>query len=157
MNIWLRYLAVVTFVGNGFTAAWNLIALGRTIRIGALSEGGFGLIAFNLVFSFAAIALAVLVAAPARQSVSLSTKVIAAVSVVGGGVGALSSAMGLYTRGREPLVGLSTDGLAVAVDVLIRQQAWENAFFSACTLALAILVIASRRSGGRRAVAQTMG
>jgi hypothetical protein len=36
------------------------------------------------------------------------------------------------------------DGLAVAVDVLIFERSVQGAFFSACTLALAIVVVCQR-------------
>jgi hypothetical protein len=148
MSVWLRYLAVVVLVGNGFTAVWNLIALGRSIHLGASSADEVGLMAFNLVFSFAAIALAVLIAVPTRRGVDLRTKVIAAPSIVSGGLGILSAAMVLYARASQPAVDPLTGGLDAAIGVLTMERGVQNAFFSACTLALAIAVIASRRSSG---------
>jgi hypothetical protein len=143
MSIWLRYLAIAALVGNGLTAFWNLIGLGRMTLQGSLA-GGIDRLALNLFFSLAAIVLAALIAAPTRRDVSLRTKIIAVPSVLGGGLGVLSSAMLLYPRADQPQTSLSTD--ALAVDLLVMERAVQTAFFSACTLALAILVLASRRS-----------
>jgi hypothetical protein len=139
-------LAVVVLVGNGFTGVWNSIALGRMIMIGASSGDGLSLVAFNLVFSFASIALAGLIASPARRRIDVSTKIIAVPSIVGGGLGLLSSTVGLYARAGQAEVDPLTGGLDVAIDMLIMERGVQNAFFSACTLALAIAVIGSRRS-----------
>jgi hypothetical protein len=143
MSIWLRYLAIAAFVGNGLTAFWNLIGSGRMSLQGSLG-GGIDRLALNLCFSLVAIVLAALIAAPTQRDVSLSTKIIAVPSVLGGGLGVLSSAMLLYPRTGQPQTSLSTD--ALAVDLLVMERAVQTAFFSACTLALAILVLASRRS-----------
>jgi hypothetical protein len=142
MSVWLRYLAIVVLVGSGLSAFWNLFWLGRVVLQGPF-DGGIGRLAFNLALSFAAILLAGLIAAPTRRGVSLGTKIIALPSVFGGGLGVLSSAMLLYARSGPPQFGLSSDSLAV--DVFVTEKAVQNAFFSACTLALAILVLASRR------------
>jgi hypothetical protein len=102
-------------------------------------------LALNLTLSLAAIALAALIAAPAQQGVSLRTKIIAVPSVLGGAIGLLSSALWLYqARAGQPQFSLSTDRLVV--ELFAMERAVQNAFFSACTLALAILVLASRRS-----------
>ncbi len=146
MSVWLRYLAIAVLIGNGFAALWNLIALGRTIRLGSFGDG-IGLVAFNLAVSFAAIALAALIAAPARRGVSLRTKVIAVPSALGGGFGILSAAVRLYALMDQPQNGLSMDARDVFVEGFTMERVVQNAFFSACTLALAILVLASRRTG----------
>jgi hypothetical protein len=143
MSIWLRYLAIAALVGNGLTAFWNLIGLGRMILQGSL-DGGIDRLALNLAFSVAAIALAALIAAPTQRGVSLRTKIIAVPSVLGGAFGVLSSAIWLYPWTGQPQINLSTDRLAVELFVI--ERAVQNAFFCACTLALAILVLASRRS-----------
>lgn len=144
MSVWLRYLAIVVLIGNGFTALWNLIALGRTIRLGSFGDG-IGLVAFNLAISFAAIALAAVIAAPARRGVSLKTKVIAVPSALGGGFGVLSSTVWLYTLVGQAQNKLSMDARDAFVEMFTMERVVQNTFFSACTLTLAILVLASRR------------
>ena len=141
MSTWLRYLAIVVLVGNGFTTLWNLIALGKMIQ-GSL-DSGIGLLALNLTFSLAAIALAALIVATVPGGVSLTTKIIAVPSILGGGIGVLSVAMWFYSRMDQPRVNLSTDRLAV--ELFVTEKAVQNLFFSACTLALAILVLTSHR------------
>jgi hypothetical protein len=143
MNVWLRYLAIVVLIGNGFTLFWSLMVLGRMILLGSF-DAGIDHLAINLALSLAAVVLAALIAAPGRRGVSLAVKVIAIPSVLTGGLGTLSGVLGLYTSARQPLIGLSTDRLAV--DVLMTERAVQYAFFSACTLALAVLVLASRGS-----------
>src|SRR5262249_12405717 len=145
MSIWLRYLAVVCLVGNGFTVVWNLIALEQTIEIGTLS-GNAGLIALNLALALPCVLLAILIAAPARRDVGTGPKIVAALGLVSGAVGVLSTAMLLYARAGELEEGGLTNGLASAVNMLTVERSVQNAFFSACTLALSIWVIASRRS-----------
>jgi len=143
MSVWLKYLAIAVLVGNGLTALWNLIGLGRML-LGGPFEGGIGRPALNLALSFAAIALAAMIAAPTQRRVSLGTKIIAVPSVLGGVFGLLSSAMWLYyTRTAQPQTGLSTDKLVV--ELFLAERAVQNAFFAACTLALGIWVLASRR------------
>ncbi len=142
MSIWLRYLAIAALVGNSLTASWNLIGLGRMILQGSLGEG-IDRLALNLTFSLAAIALAALIAAPAQQDISLRTKMIAAPSVLGGAFGVASVAMWLYQQAGQPQVSLSSDRLVV--ELFLMERAVQTAFFSACTLALAILVLVSRR------------
>jgi hypothetical protein len=143
MSIWLRYLAIIALVGNGLSAFWNLIGLGQMILQGS-PGGGIEHLALNLFFSLAAIALAALIAAPARRDVSLKARIIALPSVLGGAFGVLSSAMWLYSRMGQPPINLSTE--ALAVELFAMERAVQNAFFSACTLALALWVLASRRS-----------
>ena len=143
MSIWLRYLAIVALVGNSLTALWNLIALGRMILHGSLA-GGIDRLALNLFFSLAAIILATLIAAPAQRDVSLRTKFIAVPSVLGGALGILSTAIWLYQRADLPQISVSTETLVI--ELFVMERAVQTAFFSACTLALAILVLASRRS-----------
>jgi len=143
MGVWPRYLAIVVLVGNGFNAFWGLIQLGRLIQLGAFGAG-IDRLALNLALSLVAIALAALIAAPARPGVSLAAKIIAVPSLLAGGPGVLSSVIGLYASMRQPLTGLSTDRLVL--EVLVTEKAVQNVFFSACTLALTTLVLASRRS-----------
>src|SRR5262245_27876213 len=107
---------------------------------------GIHWVLLSLAFSVAAIVLATLVAAPARRSVSLSTKITAVPSVLSGGLGVLSSTMWFFARTREAQIGLSTDSRLAVLEPFVTQRAVQNAFFSACTFALAILVLASRRS-----------
>jgi len=145
MSVWLRYLAIAVLIGNGFTALWNLIALGRTIGLGSFGDR-IGLVAFNLAVSFAAIALVALIAAPAGRGISLGTKVLAVLSAFGGGFGILSSAASLYALMSQPQTGLSMDARDAFVVGFTMERVVQNAFFSACTLALAILVLASRRT-----------
>jgi hypothetical protein len=142
MSIWLRYLAIAVLIDNGFETLWHSIALGRVI-LGALPGVGIERLLLGLTFSVAAIALAALIAAPTQYGVSLRTKIIAIPSVLSGGLGVLSSAMLLYTRASQPQIGLLTDSVS---NLLITERALRGGFFSACTLALAILVLASRRS-----------
>jgi hypothetical protein len=145
MSIWLRYLAIAVLVGNSLTALWCLIGLGRLL-LGGPFEGGIDRAAFNLALSSAAIALAILIATAAQQGgVSLRTKIIAVPSVLGGATGLLSTALWLFDPGTgQSLLGLSTDRLVV--ELFLMERAVQNAIFSACTLSLAILVLASRRS-----------
>lgn len=145
ISIWLRYLAIAVLIGNGFAALWNLIALGRTIQLGA-SGDGIGLVALNLAVSVAAIALAALIVAPARQGISLGTKVIALPSVLGGGFGILSAAVWLNTRMGQQQTGLPVDARDAFVEMFTLERVVQSAFFSACTLLLAILVLAARRT-----------
>src|SRR5262245_43504303 len=111
MSIWLRYLAVAVLIGNAFTALWNLIPLARSIPLGSV-----GLVGFNLAVSFAAIALAVLVAAPARQGVGLGAKLIAGPAALGGGFGILSSTLWLHAQMGQPHTRLPTDVRDVLVE-----------------------------------------
>jgi hypothetical protein len=145
MSIWLRYLAVVTLVGNALNVVSYAILLGRA-TIGELSWSDVGRVAFNLVLCVAAIALAALIASPSRQGVRLSTKIIAALCIVSGVFGIVSSAAQGLVAGQQESSPF-TSGLEVAVHNFAIERIVQNAFFSACTLALAILVIASRRSG----------
>src|SRR5262249_34682263 len=116
------------------------------IQLGSFDHG-IGHLTLNLALSFAVIALAAMVAAPAQRGVSLKTKLIAVPGVVSGALGVLSSAMWLYTRMGQPQVSLPMDGgAALAVELFATERAVQNVFFSACTLALAILVLASRRT-----------
>jgi hypothetical protein len=143
MSVWLKYLAIAVFVGNGLTVLLNVIGLGRLL-LRARFEGGIAHPALNLTLSVVAIALAALIAAPTRQGVNLRIKVIAVPCVLAGAFGVLSSAMWLYTPTDQPQCSLSTDRFVV--DMFLMERAAQNAFFSACTLALGILVLASRRS-----------
>jgi hypothetical protein len=145
MSVWLRYLAIAVLIGNGFSALWNLIALGGVIRLGS-PGGNTGLLAFNLAASLAAIALAALIAAPARRGISRSTKVIAVPGVLAGGFGILTSAVWIYTLIGQSHNGLPMDARDIAVEGFIMERSVQNAFFSACTLALAILVLAARKN-----------
>jgi hypothetical protein len=150
VSIWLRYLAITVLIGNGFTALWNLIALGRTIRLGSFGDG-IGLVALNVVISFAAITLAALIAAPARRGVSLGTKAIAVLSTLGGGFGVLCATLWLYALMAQPQNGLSMDARDAFVEGVTMERVLQNAFFSACTFVLAILILASRRMDVERA------
>jgi hypothetical protein len=143
MSIWVRYLAIAALVGNVLTALWHLVGLGRML-LGGRFEGGLDRLALNLALSVAAIMLAALIAAPVRRGVSLRTKIIAIPSVLGGGFGILSSAMWLYQWTGQPQINLSPDRFVV--ELFVMERSVQNAFFSACTLALAILVLASPRS-----------
>jgi hypothetical protein len=106
---------------------------------------GIDRLALNLPLSLAAIALAALIAAPTQRDVSLRTKIIAVPSVLGGGLGVLSSAMWLYSRTDQPQISLSADRLAV--ELFVMERAVQTAFFSACTLALAIFVGLTQEHG----------
>lgn len=143
MSVWLKYLAIAVLVGNGLTFVLNLIGLGRLLLQGPF-EGGIDRLALNLTLSFAAIALATLIAAPMRREVDMRTKIIAVPCVLAGAFGVLSSVMWLYMRTDQTQFRLSTDRLVV--DLFLMDRAVQNTFFSACTLALGILVLASRRS-----------
>src|SRR6476661_4685272 len=101
MSIWVRYLAIAVLVGNSLTALWNVIGLVGMILQGSFQGGGLERVAFNLPLSLAAIALALLIAAPTRQGVSWTSKIIAIPCVVGGVIGVLSTGIFFYTR-NEP-------------------------------------------------------
>jgi hypothetical protein len=146
MNIWLRYLAIAVLIGNGFAALSNLIALGRGLRLGSFGDG-VGLMAFNLAVSFSAIALAGLIAA--GQGISLKAKAFAVLSALGGGFGILSSALSLHILISQPEDGLLMEARDAYIASFTMERLWQNAFFSVCTLALAIVVLASRRTSAQ--------
>jgi hypothetical protein len=74
-------------------------------------------------------------------------KLLAVPSVLGGGLGVVSTALNFFVwmseRQAEPAFNPFTDNSIE--NVFLRQTAVENAFFSACTLVLAVLVLISRR------------
>jgi hypothetical protein len=146
MSIWVRYLAIAVLVGNSLTALWNVIGLGRMILQGQFGPG-IERVPLNLVFSVSGIALALLIATPTRQGVDSATKIIAIPCVLGGLAGVLSTGLFFYTR-NEPRMDFPLSDLSMerVVDLFLMERAVQNVLFSICTLVLAILVLASRRS-----------
>jgi hypothetical protein len=134
-GVWTKYLAVAVFVGAAPPAAWNVILL-----VGA-GFAGAATAVFNIAIAGSAMGLAVTVAAPALGRANLPTKLVAALALLGAGA-SLFSAVNLFRT--------VTDGSGLALSgiekVLLQQQSAEGAVFAACTIALAVLVLVSRRS-----------
>ena len=144
MSIWLRYLAIAVLIGNTFAAMSDSIVVRRALQHGPSNVND--LLALKLALAFAAITLAALIAAPGDREISLLAKLLAVAAAIGGGFGVLSSAMGLRT-----LMSLSSaDPLPSAQDTyfvgsFVVEHFVQGAFFSLCTVALAIWVLAVRR------------
>lgn len=145
MSIWLRYLAVAVLIGNTFAAVSDLMLVGWTLKHGAFDDLN-AFLAIKLAVAFSAITLASLIAAPGQRELGLPAKLLAVVVALGGGFDVLSLSMDLRT-----LMALSNaDPLKSAQDTyfvgnFVLERVIQSAFFSLCTVALAVRVLVSRR------------
>jgi hypothetical protein len=97
---------------------------------------------FNLAIAGSAIGLAVMVAAPGLGRANLPTKLVAVLALLGAGA-SLFSAVNLF----RSVAGQSVfppSALSAIERVMLREQSVEGAFYAACTLALAVIVLFSR-------------
>ena len=139
MSGWAKGFATIALVGAGFWLVSAIVAITGAVRANGLGGADLGSasgqIAVNAAFSVATIFLAVMVLRAAGNHARAPLKLLAIVVIVGGLIGMASALASLVN-----LLGSAAQTVGVYAPMFY-QQLGQSAFFSLCTIMLAIMVL----------------